>query len=223
MDGPSPVSKRRLTIYFVVLALVAAAVAVAVITLGEDEHAEESIAGGYDVTLANPCLGGRGQQFDLEQSGRYVSIESTGKGPGGKLELRDGHLTGDADCAGGGSAPIDARISGDALKGSVGARPVAAEQRRDPRAPGVQKQRAPGSIDGEYALSPRSACLGGAIELTGEGPFAVHAGEREAGNVAYADGKLAGRVTCSRGAPVRLTGEAAGRQITLTAGAEKVT
>jgi K+:H+ antiporter len=218
MDGPSPVSKSRLTAYFVVLAIVAAVAVVVVLALGKDEQAEQEIAGGYDVTIANACLGGAGQQFDVDQSGRFVTVSSTGKGPSGKLKLHDGRLTGDLDCVDGGSAPVDARVRGESLRGAVGGRPFAAEEKRDPRPAGVQKQRAPGSVGGEYALSPRSECLGGSIELTGDGPYELHAGERRAGTLAYseAEGRIAGTATCSRGGIVRVGGEAAGRSITLS-------
>src|SRR3954469_23176941 len=110
MDGTSPVPKRRLVIYFAVLAVIAVVAGVAVFSAGADEQAEKGVAGGYDVTLANQCLGAAGQQFDVKQSGRFVTIESTGSGPAGKLDLEDGHLTGDLDCVKGSSRPVDARI-----------------------------------------------------------------------------------------------------------------
>jgi Kef-type K+ transport system membrane component KefB len=222
MDGASPVPKRRLAVYFALLAVLAAVATAGVLSLGADEQAEKQIAGGYDVTVANPCLGKAGQQFDIKQSGRFVTMESNGSGPSGKLEVRDGRLSGDVECVDGGKAPIDARVQGESLRGTVGGRPAAAELRREPPAPGTQKPDPPNSIAGEYAVSPRSMCLGGAIKLSGDGPYVLSAGERKAGKVAYERGKLTGVVKCAKGPAVKLTGEAAGRQITITVGAEKV-
>ncbi len=217
--GAAPTyAPRRLVAYFVVLGLVAAAIAAVVFGAGSGEHAEREIAGGYDVTRANSCLGPVGAMFDLEQSGRFVTVASGG-GPSGKLELRDGRLTGTLECARGGTGAVTGRAAGGALAGAVGGEPATAALRREPPAPGVQRPRAPRSVDGEYALAPRSACLGAAISLDGN---RLKAGEREAGRFAYGDGKLRGRVRCDGGAGAALAGQAAGRQIMLTVGAEKL-
>src|SRR5438045_284775 len=98
MDGPASVPARRLAVYFAVLIVVAIGATIAVLVAGSSEHAEKNVRGGYDVSVPNACLGAAGQQFDVEQSGRFVTIESTGTGPGGKLDLRKGHLTGSVDC-----------------------------------------------------------------------------------------------------------------------------
>ncbi len=228
-DAPA-VSTRRLVAYFAVLAVVAAALAAFVVSAGSDKHAERSIAGGYDLVRPNPCLGASGQKFDVIQSGRYVSIENNGTGPSGKLEVRDGHLTGTVDCTRGGKGEIDARVTDGTLAGTVGGAPVAAVQKREPPAPGVPRPRPPKNVHGDYALSPRSTCLGGTLSLEGSGPYTAKAKDREAGRLAYKDGKLTGVVTCARGGREQVSGEAAGPQITLTlapiaapAVAEKVT
>src|SRR5215212_4185293 len=106
MDGAAQGTTRRLAVYFAILAAIAAVAAVFVFSAGADEHAEKGIAGGYDVTVPNRCLGAAGQQFDVKQSGRFVKIEHTGAGPSGKLDLRDGRLTGDVECVKGGSGAI---------------------------------------------------------------------------------------------------------------------
>src|SRR4051812_46536083 len=53
----SPASKGRMSIYYVVLAVITAVVAVLVISAGKDEKAQKSIAGGYDATSPVACLG----------------------------------------------------------------------------------------------------------------------------------------------------------------------
>ena len=60
---------RRLTAYYVVLVIAVAAVATLVLSAGAEEEPEPAIAGGYDVTQGQACLG---EQFDLRQSGQFV-------------------------------------------------------------------------------------------------------------------------------------------------------
>lgn len=193
-DAAPTVSSRRLVVYFVALASVAAALAAVVVAAGRGEEAERVIAGGYDVTRANPCLGPAGQRFDLEQSGRFASMVSIGSGPKGKLEVRDGRLTGSVECARGGRGEVNASVGDEALNGEVAGAPAGARLRREPRELGVLRQRAPGSIAGEYGLSPRSTCLGGKVELKGDGPYAVKAGRPRGG-----DGSLRRREARGRG------------------------
>src|SRR5258706_16110845 len=108
--APAPVPKRRLVVYFVILGIFAGGVAIAVIAAGKNETPEPAIAGGYDVSFSNPCLGKAGQQFDLKQSGQFITLQNTGGGPSGKLRFRSGRLTGTVDCAGGGSGQLTAVV-----------------------------------------------------------------------------------------------------------------
>ncbi len=224
--GPAALtlSPRRLAVYFAVLGIVAVAIAAVVVQAGRDKHSERSIAGGYDVTRANPCLGATGAKLDVLQSGRFVNVESSGGGAKGKLEVRDGRLTGTLDCARGGQGQgeVRATVADGVLRGEVGGAPASAQLRREPPPPGVQRQRPPGDVAGEYSLSPRSDCLGGNLALEGSGPYTVRSGERTAGTARYAGGRVTGRVTCQKGGRALLSGDAAGRQISLTA-PEKVT
>src|SRR5215213_11212609 len=90
--GPRASSKTRMTIYYVVLAAITAIVAVVVIAAGNDEKGQPSIAGGYDASAPNACLGKPppkptgaplpstaptqplvgGPSFDVKQSGEFV-------------------------------------------------------------------------------------------------------------------------------------------------------
>ena len=63
---------RRLTLYYVALLIAVAVVATIVLSAGASEEAEPAIAGGYDVSQGNACLG---DTFDLRQSGQFVSVQ----------------------------------------------------------------------------------------------------------------------------------------------------
>ena len=73
------------------------------------------------------------------------------------------------DCDGGGSAKLDVRAGRAALAGTIGGAPLAGRLKREPPSPGTPKPRAPGTVASDYALSPRSDCLGNALTLDGEG------------------------------------------------------
>ena len=99
-----------MTIYYVVLALITAVVAIVVISAGKDEKAQPSIAGGYDATGPAACLGApppsprarrcpprhrrsrsrTGPSFDVKQSGQFVNFSNTQSTLGGKLRLEGG-------------------------------------------------------------------------------------------------------------------------------------
>src|SRR3954471_19949401 len=111
----TPASKGRMTIYYVVLAVVTAVVAIVVISSGKDEKAQPSIAGGYDAPGPAACLGAPhppatgaplpataptepaviGPSFDVKQSGEFVNFSNTQDTLGAKLRLKDGKLSGD--------------------------------------------------------------------------------------------------------------------------------
>src|SRR5918996_244938 len=86
---------RRLLAFYAVVVLVVGAVAALAISAGESRDAELPIAGGYDVSGESACLGAK---FDVLQSGRYVNLANAEETLGGKLELRDGRLTGEVSC-----------------------------------------------------------------------------------------------------------------------------
>ena len=102
-------SGRRLTLYYIFLAVVVAAVAAIVFAAGEDEQAQPSIAGGYDLQGPNACFGDppapapgeplpptappqsqvSGPSFDVKQSGQFVNLSNTQGTLGGKLRLEE--------------------------------------------------------------------------------------------------------------------------------------
>src|SRR3954468_23290495 len=115
MGGPvpeqqleAPASKRRMTAYYVVLALITAVVAIVVISAGKDEKAQPSIAGGYDTVEPAACLGAPppktagpplpvtaptqppapGTSFDVKQSGEFVNFTNSQNTLGGQLRLK---------------------------------------------------------------------------------------------------------------------------------------
>jgi Kef-type K+ transport system membrane component KefB len=189
----------RLALFYAFLAAAVAAVALVVVKEGEDEKAQPSIAGGYDLAAPNGCIGPppaptkgqplpptappqplvRGPLFDVEQSGQFVNLSNTQDTLGGKLRLKeeprpDGSrvLSGDVDCVNGRQLHFQgAATPGDkgTISGRLGGRPISASLRRDPPDPGAPKPRVPRSIAGLYKLSPRSTCFGGRFELEGGG------------------------------------------------------
>jgi Kef-type K+ transport system membrane component KefB len=212
-DTGTPAGSRRLVVFYLLLAAVTATCVVLVIAAGADEHAQPEIAGGYHAATPG-CLG---TEFDLKQSGQFVSLDGAGGQLGGALRFEHGRLTGDVTCVNGRQAPIDARVANEHIAGRLGDAPVRAELVREPPAPGAQKPRVPGGIAGDYKLAPDSLCLGSKVALEGDAPrYTIKAGEREAGEAAYRDGLLAGRVTCKAGDAARLEGQAQNRDLHLT-------
>jgi Kef-type K+ transport system membrane component KefB len=205
---------RRLTLYYVVLLLSVAVIATVVLTAGAKEEAEPGIAGGYDVSQGQACVG---EQIDIRQSGQFVSLQRADGSGAGKLRFEDGKLTGDVSCAEGGKQPLDSTVKDGAIKGTVGDEPFAAEFAREPPDPGAQKPAPPGSVAGEYKLVPRSACLGGKIEFTGSSKALELEGKGVTGEFVYADaGKITGTAKCASGDEAEVTGAASNRDIVLT-------
>jgi Kef-type K+ transport system membrane component KefB len=139
----STAPKSRLIAFYVVLFAIVAIVAAIVISAGNDEKGLESIAGGYDVSAPNPCLGtppapakGRplpptapaqaqvaGPSFDVKQSGQFVNLSNSQKTLSGKLrfegdELPGGarKLSGDVNCVDG-AKPETQKFEGRATTG----------------------------------------------------------------------------------------------------------
>jgi Kef-type K+ transport system membrane component KefB len=235
-----PAPRGRMTVYYLVLVLITAAVAAVVVSAGQDEKARPSIAGGYDATGPVACLGApppkpagpplpptapaqapvNGPSFDVKQSGEFVDFTNGQNTLGGRLRLRDhGKLTGDVDCVDGRSAHFDGTATTGRkglIAGTLGGSHVTATLRRDPPEAGTPKPRAPGNIAGPYKLSPRSTCFGGSIDLNGSGSsYTVAAKTGDLGKVDYNDrtGLITGDLACRSGGRARLKATAVDRNL----------
>jgi Kef-type K+ transport system membrane component KefB len=235
----TPASKQRMTLYYVVLAVITAVVAIVVISAGKDEKAQPSIAGGYDATGPAACLGAPpppatgkklpksaptqpavlGPSFDVKQSGQFVNFSNTQGTLGAKLRLKDGKLTGDVSCVNGKTAHFTGTaVAGakGAIMGTLGGAAVTANLHRDPPDPGTPKPRAPGNIAGQYKLSPRSTCFGGLLELDGSGSsYTAVAKTGDLGPLKYNNqtGLLTGDIACRRGGHARFKATAVDRNL----------
>ncbi len=211
--APPSAGSRRLAIYYAALTAITAVVVVFVFSQGAHQHAQRPIAGGYDASDGGGCLGA---QFNLVQSGEFVTLADPQTGAGGKLLFKGDRLTGTVDCADHARRPLGLGYSAGVLTGTIGGAPVKALFKRDPPAAGAPKLRAPSSVTGDYQLSPGSPCLGGKISLGGSGSgLELAAQRRPRGRLAYRSGTLTGQVACIHGGTDRLTGVAAGRQLDL--------
>ena len=210
----SGVSKRRLTIFYVVLFAAGAIIAAVSFSAGSSEEPATPIAGGYVLAEDSECLGAG---FDLKQSGKFVSITNPDQTVSGALSFDDTTLTGDVKCTGGSTAAIDAEVSGRSIEGTLGEEEIAAEFDSEPPPGGTQQPRAPSSIAGEYKVSPRSECLSGAIEIEEHGEAFELLVEGEArGELTYTDGTIEGSAECGEGGEAEVTGQAADRTLELT-------
>src|ERR1700739_246770 len=127
---------RRLIIFYAIIAVIGAAVVIFVVSKGGNEKAQPSIAGGYTLSTANPCIGpvpkpaggiplpptaptqvaATGASFNVLQSGQFVNFTNNQNTLGGQLRLNpktlpgNSHrLTGDVSCVSGGrSLHLDA-------------------------------------------------------------------------------------------------------------------
>ena len=218
-DAGRSASKSRLIIFYVGLFALTAAISAVVITAGDDKKGLESIAGGYDVTAPNECLGtppappgGRplpetapaqaqvqGPSFDVKQSGEFVNLANAQETIGGKLrfgEERPGgarELTGEVECTNGDKLDFEGQSTfGNraTITGTLGDQEITANLRRDPPDAGTAAPRAPGSIASIYRASPRSTCLGGTFELEKKDDmYEVIAKEKHLGELSYDDEK----------------------------------
>jgi hypothetical protein len=140
----------RMITFYVVLVAITAAVVVLVVHQGGRERAQPAIAGGYDASGPNACLGkvappvagaplpptapaqpaASGPSFDVKQSGQFVNVSNTQGTLGGKLRLHAGalpggghHLTGTVNCVDGRHLSLNAIAVGGpkgAISGSLG-------------------------------------------------------------------------------------------------------
>jgi len=210
-DQPPPPPPSRVAVYYVVLILVTAAVVIGVIVAGSGKHAQQTIAGSYNVSSGTACLGAKAF---VVQSGQFVSLSNTQGTLGGELTFKHGRLTGTADCIGHAQAAMDAHVVNGLLLGTIGGRRLAAELKGDPPTPGVPLPQAPGSISGIYTLSPTSNCLGTNVTLTESGSRAeVVTKSVRRGTIVYSEGSFAGTVACNLGGSRRMFGTAAGRAL----------
>jgi Kef-type K+ transport system membrane component KefB len=205
----------RVIAFYVILAAITVAVVVIVVDKGRNEKAQPAIAGGYDASAPNACLGAvpkpvggaplpptapaqpapAGPSFNLQQSGQFVNIGNNQGTLSGQLRLHPGsgagrRLTGTVDCVSGGKQQtLEAIVvpgAKAALSGTLGGAPITAVLKRDPPDPGAANPRIPPGIGGTYALSPRSTCFGGTFKLNGGGSsYKVVAKSLTLGRVAY--------------------------------------
>jgi Kef-type K+ transport system membrane component KefB/nucleotide-binding universal stress UspA family protein len=220
-DTPRSTSTRR---FLAIYAALAVAVAVCIplsIAAGTKKHAQPSIAGGYDTQgQTDPCLG---RSFDIAQSGQFVDVSNAEQTLSGKLRLHGHDLTGTIDCTGGAKRDAHLRVSAETLSGSLGGAPLTAVRKREPPDPGARASRAPGSVNGDYVLSPPSQCLGGKVTLDGAtGHPRLVAGGKPRGELAYAGGRLTGAVACTHTGSAPLSGTAADRKLDVQIGPEHV-
>jgi Kef-type K+ transport system membrane component KefB len=212
---PEGVPKRRLVAFYLLLFAAVGVVAALGISAGSDEETQPVIAGGYDLAEPDPCLG---REFDLKQSGQFVSLDNPDQTLGGALSFEGDALTGEVSCVDGSAAELDATVEDDEISGSLDGREIGAVLSRDPPAPGSQRPLVPGDVDGQYMLSPRSECLGGEVELEEAGAEGLElvAGGASRGELTYSEGALEGTAECTDRGEVELRGEAADRTIQLT-------
>src|SRR3954470_14561249 len=105
--------RKLIALYAGLAALVAASLAIS-LTLGADEDPEPAVAGGYALDSSVPCLG---RTFTIRQSGQFGNLSAGDVSA--PIRIRDGHITGDVDCAGGGRR-LNARVGDGKLSGTLG-------------------------------------------------------------------------------------------------------
>jgi len=189
----------RMIAFYVILAAITAAVVIVVVGKGHNEKAQPLIAGGYDASAPNACLGAvpppqgpplpatapaqavqTGPSFNLTQSGQFVNAANNANTLGGQLRLHPQTLPGGAhridgtiDCVSGGKSlklnAIATSGAKTAITGTLGGAPIMATLKRDPPTPGAPAPRTPSGVGGTYSTSPRSTCLGGSFSLKGSG------------------------------------------------------
>ena len=118
MPGQSEISGsrlvRRLVIFYAIIAVIGVAVVVFVVSKGGNEKAQPSIAGGYTLSAASPCIGpvpkpaggiplpataptqvaAAGPSFNVLQSGQFVNFTNNQNTLGGQLRLNQQTLPG---------------------------------------------------------------------------------------------------------------------------------
>ncbi|MEK6328018.1 MAG: cation:proton antiporter [Actinomycetota bacterium] len=207
------VSRRSVTGLYAVLLVVTVVVLGLVLGTGGDRKTEKAVAGTYTVAPASSCLG---KEFELKQSGQFINLGTPkGGSPSARAKLDGDKVTGDVKCVKGGDGKLDVTVADGRLTGTAAGEQFESTLTGDPPPPGAKVERAPDSVAGEYALSPRSACLGGKLEIEEKGSGFEVTGGKVSGEARYSDGVLSGEVECPETGTAELEGEAKGRKIDL--------
>ncbi|MHB8693401.1 MAG: cation:proton antiporter domain-containing protein [Solirubrobacteraceae bacterium] len=209
----TPLPRRRLIAYYLILAAVSAIVIPIEITAGSGKHAQPSIAGGYMVSAGTACLGPSAQ---VMQSGRFVSISNTRSTLSGNLTLKNKHLTGTVKCVDHAQAAIDAQPGTFSLSGTIGGARFDARLVAQPPPAGLPTPLVPDSVSGVYAIAPPSLCLGTKMTLSGPSARVTLATSKPHGTLTFDKGILAGTVPCNFGGTRTLSGSASGRTLMIT-------
>jgi Kef-type K+ transport system membrane component KefB len=199
---------RRLILLYAFLALLLAGTLAVSLSVGSGEEAQPVVAGTYELTEPDDCLG---RTFTIRQSGQFATVDAEGSG---ELRIEDGLLEGDVDCAGTDTSLVMIAEDG-RLRGAVGERAIEANLVSGPPPPESAADRKPSSIAGAYALAPASRCLGSELELHGDGEVTFTGGSGVKGSGTYADGLLKAEGLCQDGTTARLSGEASDRTLQL--------
>src|SRR5581483_12082125 len=120
MPGPKDMPRgklaTRLITFYAIIAVIGVAVVIFVVSKGGDEKAQPSIAGGYTLAAASPCIGpvpkpaggaplpataptqvpAAGPSFNVLQSGQFVNFTNNQNTLGGQIRLNDTKLAGNA-------------------------------------------------------------------------------------------------------------------------------
>lgn len=207
-------TRGRLTVFYVVLAVIVTVGVVVGFTLGSKDEPEASVSGLYTADPPNECLGG---DFDLRQSGQFATLGNPDDSAGGPVRVEDGHLTGTIDCIDGSSGEVDLDVADGEASGTIGETELTATRTADEPPPEARNAVQPLEIAGDYNLAPPSACLGSKIELEGDKEAVeLHGSGSVGGEVAYDNGSAEGLVTCADGSERSLSGTASNRTMQLT-------
>ena len=211
MENGVDSTQRRLAVFYLTLVVALGAVFAFVLSERHGKHAQPAIAGPYAVAPSDACLGAH---LDVKQSGQFVTIVAGETGAaGGKVRLRSGVVSGTVTCIDGSSAKIELEPAPGTLQGTVDTGQLHATLDGPVPAAGT-RVRVPSAIDGDYKLKPRSDCLGAVFTLSADGDVELPRVPRSPGTLAYANGKISGRLTCKDGA-VDVTGTAIDRSLML--------
>jgi Kef-type K+ transport system membrane component KefB len=89
---------------YIVLGLLVTVVVALSIGAGSGQSSQPSIAGVYTLAMRSPCLGAKGDEVSIRQSGQFLDLSA--RGTVSTLTVNQGRVTGEASCDGGGSASI---------------------------------------------------------------------------------------------------------------------
>jgi len=181
-------------------------------------------AGGIPLPATAPTqLAASGPSFNVLQSGQFVNFTNNQNTLGGQLRLDASKLAGNAhrltgtvSCVSGGrSLKLDAVATPGpkaSIAGTLGGLPFMATFKTAAPGPGASTPRTPKNIQGTYASSPGSTCLGSSFSIHGKGGVDTlysSAGE-SLGQITYSTktSGVFGDVKCVRGGVARMTATA---------------